>query len=215
MWKNQGSRLIDKIITGDETYVHYYDVPTRTETKIRVFEDETPPQVVNREKTIGKVLHVLFFNTEGLVQAVKLKGQKSVTALWYTTKCLPRVFENAARRGLLLHHDNAPSHTANLTTQYLAENKIKTVPHPAYSPDLAMCDFWLFAGLKRNLRCPTFRSEEELDAAVMDYFEFIPKSEWREAFAKWKKRMQRCIEAGGTTLKIDKNKLLKFLIINL
>jgi histone-lysine N-methyltransferase SETMAR len=189
--------LINRIITGDETYVHYYDAPTHSESKIWVFEDETPPQVAKQNRTIGKVLYAVFFKSTGLIQAVKLEGQKSVTALWYTTQCLPKVFENSPKTGILLLHDNASSHTASLTTQYLAKNNIKIIPHPPYSPDLAMCDFWLFSGLKRNLRGRSFRSEEELDLAVHEYFDSIPESGWRGAFDMWRSRMERCIEAKG------------------
>lgn len=197
MWKNYGMRRINRIITGDETYVHFYDALTRFESKIWVFEDEDPPQVVKRSRTVGKVLYAVFFSSTGLVQAVKLEGQKSVTALWYTTQCLPKVLENVSKTDLFLHHDNASSHTANLTSQYLATNNIKTIPHPPYSPDLAMCDFWLFAGLKRNLRGRSFGSEEELDAAVLEYFNSIPENGWRGAFDMWKSRMERCIEHNG------------------
>jgi histone-lysine N-methyltransferase SETMAR len=197
LWKSYGARVVDRIITGDETYVHYYDAPTRSESKVWIFEDETPPEVVKRGRTVGKVLYAVFFRCSGLVQAIKLEGQKSVTALWYTTQCLPKVFQDAGKKGLLLLHDNASSHTAKVTMKFLQENHIKTIPHPAYSPDLAMCDFWLFSGLKRELRGRSFASEEELDTAVFDYFNSIPESGWREAFNMWKTRMERCIEVEG------------------
>ena len=38
--------------------------------------------------------------------------------------------------------DNAPVHNSILVTDYLTKMGIKTVPHPAYSPDLIPCDFW-------------------------------------------------------------------------
>ena len=41
----------------------------------------------------------------------------------------------------LLHHDNAPAHTALLTRRFLTNNNMTVVPHPPYSPDLAPCDF--------------------------------------------------------------------------
>ena len=44
----------------------------------------------------------------------------------------------------LLHHDNAPSHTAVITDKFLAKNKIAVIPHPPYSPDLSPCDIFLF-----------------------------------------------------------------------
>jgi transposase len=43
-----------------------------------------------------------------------------------------------------LHHDNAPSHTCFVVTEYLTKNGIVTIPQPPYSPDLAPADFFLF-----------------------------------------------------------------------
>ena len=39
-----------------------------------------------------------------------------------------------------------------IVTDYLTKMRIKTVPHPPYSPDLAPCDFWLFPKLKEKFR---------------------------------------------------------------
>ena len=138
LWKEGWDNTIAKIVTGDEVYVHYYEPKLPHETKIFVFEDAIPPDVVKKEKSVGKILYAVFFTSSGQVDAVKLEGQKSVTALWYTTKCLPRVLEKGPKSGLMLLHDNAPAHTAWLTTKYLAEKNVKMIPHPPYSPDLAM-----------------------------------------------------------------------------
>jgi hypothetical protein len=198
MLNDGGHRVISRIVTGDETYVHYYDAPTSQESKIWLAEDDEPPTVLKVQRTLGKVLYAVFFRSTGLVKAVKLEGQKSVTAKWYTEVCFPEVLSDLNVRGLMLHHDNASSHTASLTQKFLDDNRVKTVPHSPYSPDLAMCDFWLFPGLKRHLRGIKFNSEEEeIDSAVMAYFDTISKEAWREAFSMWQKRMERCIEVGG------------------
>jgi histone-lysine N-methyltransferase SETMAR len=197
MLKDGGHRVISRIVTGDETYVHYFDAPTSQESKIWIAEDDELPTVLKVQKTLGKVLYAVFFRSTGLVKAVKLEGQKSVTAKWYTGVCLPEVLSDLNVRGLMLHHDNASSHTASLTQKFLDDNRVKRVPHASYSPDLAMCDFWLFPGLKRHLRGIKFNSEEEIDSAVMAYFDIIPREAWREAFSMWQKRMERCIEVGG------------------
>jgi histone-lysine N-methyltransferase SETMAR len=47
-------------------------------------------------------------------------------------------------RKLLVHVDNAPPHTAKLSTQYFNKNRMKSAPYPPYSPDLAPSDFYLF-----------------------------------------------------------------------
>ena len=43
--------------------------------------------------------------------------------------------------------NNAPVHISILVTDNLTKTGIMTVPHPANSPDLAPCDFWLFPKL--------------------------------------------------------------------
>ncbi|GFT55415.1 histone-lysine N-methyltransferase SETMAR [Trichonephila clavipes] len=55
----------------------------------------------------------------GLVKAIKLEGQKTVTANWYTSKCLPEILQEVIVMGLMLHHDNASSHIAALLIEFL------------------------------------------------------------------------------------------------
>ena len=38
-----------------------------------------------------------------------------------------------------------------MTNNFIEEHGVKMVNHPPYSPDLALCDFWIFDYLKRNL----------------------------------------------------------------
>ena len=51
-------------------------------------------------------------------------------------------------KGIKLLHDNAPCHRASVVTDFLKEEKVKILPHPPSSPDLAPCDFFLFPRLK-------------------------------------------------------------------
>ena len=44
--------------------------------------------------------------------------------------------------------DNAPVNNRILVTDYLTKMGINTVPHPPYSPDLALSDFCLFPKLR-------------------------------------------------------------------
>ena len=54
------------------------------------------------------------------------------------------------------HQDNAPVNNS-IVTDYLTKMGIKTVPQLPYSPDLALCDFWLFPKLKENLEAVVIR----------------------------------------------------------
>ena len=51
-----------------------------------------------------------------------------------------------------LHHDNVPAHTSCLAQSFLAKHQIIQVIQPPYSPDLVLCNFWLFPKLKSPLK---------------------------------------------------------------
>ena len=49
-------------------------------------------------------------------------------------------------------------------------NGYELILHPAFSPDLAPSDFFLFPNLKKDIRGLHFRYDEEVVAAVEDWF---------------------------------------------
>ena len=76
----------------------------------------------------------------------------------------------------MLHHDNASSHSATLTVEFLKQKQTTVIEYQPYSPDLDICDFWLFFFffyLKRNLRGCRFHSEEEIDVTIKYIFVLI------------------------------------------
>jgi len=68
----------------------------------------------------------------------------------------------------MLHHDNAPAHTALLIREILANKNIPVPPHPPYSPDVATCDFYLFPKLKSKLKGHHFGTMENIQKIVTD-----------------------------------------------
>jgi len=64
------------------------------------------------------------------------------------------------RNGWILHQDNAPAHRALSVKQFLANKNITVLEHPHYSPDLALCDSYLFPK-KRNPFCVGRRCESK------------------------------------------------------
>ena len=53
----------------------------------------------------------------------------------------------------------------------LHELYFKLLPHPPYSPDLALSNYWLFADLKRMLQRKRYGSNEEVILETETYFE--------------------------------------------
>ena len=61
---------------------------------------------------------------------------------------------------------------------------IKTVPQPPYSPDVALCDFWIFPKLKEKLRDCRYETIEEMKEAVTKVIDTLTQEEFHGAFQK-------------------------------
>ncbi|CAK1602587.1 unnamed protein product [Parnassius mnemosyne] len=101
----------------------------------------------------------------GHVTTIPLEGQRTDNTEWYASICLPQVVselrkENCNRR-IILHHDNASSHTAHRTKEFLEQENIELLDHPPYSPDLSPNDFYTLPKIKNKLRGQRFSSPEE------------------------------------------------------
>ncbi|KAI6652958.1 Transposase [Oopsacas minuta] len=93
--------------------------------------------------------------------------------------------------------DNASSHTAKLTKNFLDVEGLGLLPHQPFSPDLAPCDFWLFPKLKIYPQGNDFNTLRALGAGLYHYFKSIPGEEYRNLFYKWVERLKLCVSAGG------------------
>ncbi|GFS77055.1 histone-lysine N-methyltransferase SETMAR [Trichonephila clavipes] len=74
------------------------------------------------------------------------------------------------RKGVVFHQDNARPHTSLVTRQKLLQLEWDTMPHPPYSPDRALSDYYLFRSLQNFLDGKTFTSNEEVKNHLDQFF---------------------------------------------
>ncbi|GFN89875.1 histone-lysine N-methyltransferase SETMAR [Plakobranchus ocellatus] len=127
------NNLFDNLITGDETWVHL----NTPETKRDSMTWKHPSSPVTKKFKVQSTL-------DRLKEAIRGKKFRLL------------------RKGVVLQHDNATPHSANLTQQWLQRYGWEILPHPAHSPDLAPSDFHLFGFLKRHLGGMAFKTEDDL-----------------------------------------------------
>ena len=72
-------------------------------------------------------------------------------------------------KGVLLQQNNARVPTCKVAMDAVVRNGYELIPHPAYSPDLAPSDFFLFPNLKKDIRGRHLRSDEEVVTAVEEW----------------------------------------------
>jgi hypothetical protein len=69
------------------------------------------------------------------------------------------------------------------------------VPHPAYSPDLDLCDFALFTKLKMKLKGRHFETVSDIQMESQAVLDSIKENDFHGAFEARKKRWDRCIRS--------------------
>ena len=192
--------VFNSFVTGDETWVHFFEPQRKINNKIWATKNAKRPCVAKRLQSSKKVMFAIFFWTKGPVAQIAVPKGRSVTAIFYKNRVLKKVKKYFVKRrpktgfkGVNLQHDNAPCHKAKLVTDFLSEEKVKVVPHPPYSPDLAPCDFFLFPRLKKYLTGRRYGSRAALGSGVYQCLMGIPIKDYERAFQQWIKRLKLCI----------------------
>ena len=99
-----------------------------------------------------------------------------------------------AKKKELFHQDNARVPTCPAPMAEFNEFHDELLPHPAYSPDLAPYDYFLFPNLKKWFGGKRFTTRKQLIAETEAYFEGLDKLYYSNDL---KNRWIKCIELKG------------------
>ena len=192
------------VVTGDETWVHYFEPVRKVSNKIWATKHSKRPIIAKRSLGTKKVLYAIFFSGEGVAIKVPVEKGKSITGKYYKDVVLKKLKKHYQKRHpatgfkhVRLLHDNAPAHTSAIVTAFLKKEKVTVLPHPLYSPDLNPCDFFLFPKSKAFLPGWKYQSQQALGSAIHQYLITVPKSAYHDAFKKWIHRLKLCISSHG------------------
>ncbi|GFS96965.1 uncharacterized protein NPIL_468521, partial [Nephila pilipes] len=130
---------------SDESWIYAYEPETKQQSTVWVFQVEAKPTKVVRGRSTSKQMIACFFGINGHVATVALEQRRTVNSEWYTTICLPEVIgeirKKQKNRRIILHHDNASSHTSTQTKAFLTERKIELMGHPPIPNSLRNSSF--------------------------------------------------------------------------
>ena len=113
----------------------------------------------SKTKSKIKVMLIMFFDVRSIVhsgflpQGQTINQQVHKEILWLLLRSVhEKRRELGQDKSWLLHHNNAPAQNAQHIRQFLAEKNIAVLEQSSYSPDLALCYFFLFPKLKGSSR---------------------------------------------------------------
>jgi len=105
--------------------------------------------------------------------------------------------ELSANNSWILHHGNAPAHTALSVREFLATKQITVLEHPAYSPVLAPSDFFSFPKIKEILKGRHFDDIDYIRRNTAAVLKAIPQNQFQNCFERWSRRWHQCIASQG------------------
>lgn len=203
MFSRNPGEFLRRFVTVDETWIHHNTPETKEQSKQWVARGERGPKKFKQSLSANKVMATVFWDARGVIHIDYLEKGKTITGEYYS-KLLDR-FDvvlkqkrpHLAKKKVLFHQDNARVHTCLVTMAKIHELRYELLPHPAYSPDLAPCDYYLFPNLKKWLGGKRFESNKEVITETNGYFESLEKTYYLEGIKKLEKRWTKCIELKG------------------
>ena len=77
------SRRTWEVITGDETWIYYYDPRTNAQDRVWLAKDEQAPTKVRRERSTKKLMFSFFFTKRGHLSYTIVPRGKTVNSYFY------------------------------------------------------------------------------------------------------------------------------------
>jgi len=202
--------FMSRVITTDEIWVYRYDPETKQQPSQWKSPGSPRPKKVRQSCSATKSMLIVFLDIRGIVHHEFVPEGQTVNAEFYCN-VLRRLREDIRRKrpelwcpgNWLLHDDNAPSHRALVTLEFLAHKGIITLPHPPYSPDLAPCDCFLFPKMKLQLKGRRFDRVEEIQRESQNVLGTLREQDFQHAFQQLQRRWDRCVAAQGDDFEGD------------
>jgi len=81
--------------------------------------------------------------------------------------------------------------------EFLATKQITVLEHPAYSPDLAPSDFFLFPKIKEIFKGRHFDDNDDIRSHTMAALKPIPQNQFQNCFEGWTRHWHWCMASQG------------------
>jgi hypothetical protein len=190
--------LLVQVIFSDETYV---DVCGPQAHFVRRNSDE-PIRLQHTRQHRPFLRRVMFWGamlSRGPLPLIPVQG--TMTSQRYITVLQDNIVSFLENQPLAIkftfQHDNAPSHKAGTTTEFLSDNAVDVLSWPPYSPDLNPIEN-LWGVLKRKVREGGVCSIPELIDRVMQIWTSSEIKDVCESLvASMPRRVAKCIKSKG------------------
>jgi hypothetical protein len=195
----QVAREWHDIVTLDESWIYLYC----EHDLMWMAPGEMVPDRERQNVQSPKLMLTIVWNVSGfhIVKALpkggKFSAQDDTNNILIAISDWRRLAGDRSPNKLSVHADNARPHSAKVSTDFIAINRMKQVHQPRYSPDLTPSDFFLFGCLKRKLMGYHTESLSELLIRIRIILSDIPRDTLNAVFLEWMERVQKYSHTNG------------------
>lgn len=194
--------FLHRIVTGDEKWIHY-DNPKRKKSWGHRGHASTSTAKPNIHGS--KIMLCIWWDQLGVVYYELLQPGDTITGARYRTQLMrlsralkekrPQYEERHDK--VILLHDNARPHVAQVVKTYLETLKWDVLPHPPYYPDIAPSDYHLFRSMTHGLAEQHFRSHEEAKNWVDSWIDSKDEQFFQRGIRMLPERWEKVVASDG------------------
>jgi len=199
--RNDDHPFLDRLVTADEKWVYYNNIGRE---KSWCLPGQAAPTVAKKNIGSQKIMLCVWWDVAGIIHYELLPPNQTVDADLYYAQ-LQRVHEKirerrpylANRKNVVFLHDNARPHTSGKTIKKMWELGWDVLDHPPYSPDIAPSDYHLFRKLQLSLQGTSFKKENDVRAALLNFFDTLPTDFFKSGIENLTNRWTKVVQSNG------------------
>ena len=196
--------FLSKVITGDENWCYGYDLETKqASSQWKTPTSPRPKKSKTSEVKCEKNAHCFFRCSRNHATGIRsswidcqsgilLGGFEAIER--ECAKKTPRIVEIGWMVSPLWQH---PSSHSFVCDPVFGLSGMDRHSPPPYSPDLALCGFFLFPTMKKTWKGKRFPTVEEMKTAPQEALNNIKLQQFQICFTQWEKRLDKCIASNG------------------
>ena len=195
-------KLLENVITGDKSWGFQYDLETKRQSRQWKSVSSSRPKNAHKQRSQVKVILITFFDHQGMVHHEFVPQGQTVNQQFYKevlTRLVNKICQKQrspwAGKIWILHHDNAPAHTALSMKQFLSQKNC----HVASSTLIARLSplrFLSSSKAERDSQGDTLprsqRYQDQRDETPQNH-----RKEFSQCFKVWSKRMKSASKPMG------------------
>ncbi|UYV71902.1 hypothetical protein LAZ67_9001005 [Cordylochernes scorpioides] len=188
--------FLKKVITGDETWIYGFDSKTTQQASEWRFKNEPRPKKARKAPSKVKVMLTVFFDYQGIVHYEFQQQGSTITAYSYLVAL--RRLREAIRQKLpelwrskswILHHDNAPAHTALKISKFLQDTQLLCSPNPPTVPIWSPATSSFLESSKKKVKGSETSQHRRDQSGIEEGHEGDPENRLPEVFCRLDKKV--------------------------